>query len=85
MAEDYWQEECLELRTRITELEGECAKAGIGEYSANYYLGELTTTGKLRAERDRYRGLLNECLSMEFLGMGDLEQRINTALEGQDG
>lgn len=51
-------EKIITLRTRVKELEAECQKAGIGDYRGNYFLGRLTTTGKLRAERDRYRHIM---------------------------
>ena len=39
-----------ELERELTAAREKLAKAGVGDYKADYFLGELTETGKLRSE-----------------------------------
>lgn len=54
---DDWNAAYHEMKEHAQELERELAaareklaKAGVGDYKADYFLGELTETGKLRSE-----------------------------------
>lgn len=54
---DGWNAAYHEMKEHAQELERELAaareklaKAGVGDYKADYFLGELTETGKLRSE-----------------------------------
>ena len=87
---DGWNAAYHEMKEHAQELERELAaareklaKAGVGDYKADYFLGELTETGKLRSELKavtEQRDRLAEALR-KFVGDALFYSHANTATD----
>lgn len=52
-----------QVKQERDEAREQLAQAGVGPYVGDYYLGKLTVTGQLRADKARLREALNSVLS----------------------